>query len=73
MNAIIAVRGLEQGTTESDLANDEFSHVLWSQREHLLAIQHVELMIQELAKSGSKDRGRQAILLGRMVCSDKRS
>ncbi len=67
MNAITAVRGLERNGSRSDTANDEYSHVLWSQREHSLAIQHVEEMVGTLLRSGSKDRGRRAVLLARIV------
>jgi len=68
MNAITAVQSFERDEAASDMANDEFSQVLWTQREHSLAIQHVEEMVANLQRGDSKDRGRQAILLGRIVC-----
>ncbi|KAK4687247.1 serine-protein kinase ATM, partial [Tremellales sp. Uapishka_1] len=40
VNAITAVQQLESGGLPSFLAQDEFSHVLWSQKEHSLAIAH---------------------------------
>lgn len=69
MNAIAAVRELERGEARSDEASDEFSHVLWSQREHSLAIQLVEEMLGSAARSGEKNKGRQAVLLSRIVSS----
>lgn len=42
LNAITAVRNLEQGVESlSDRAQDEFSQVLWAQGEHSLAIHHI--------------------------------
>lgn len=66
INAITAVQNLEIGTTGSDEANDEFGHVLWAQKEHALAIQHLEQMMGDL-KQTSETGGRMAVLLAQTV------
>lgn len=66
INAITAVQNLEVGTTGSDEANDEFGHVLWAQKEHALAIQHLEQMMGDL-KQTTETGGRMAVLLAQTV------
>jgi ataxia telangiectasia mutated family protein len=66
VNSITAVQNLEGGDMMSDEANDEFGHVLWDQKEHALAIQHVEQMTR-LVESTTKSNGRLAVLLARNV------
>lgn len=67
VNAITAVQKLE-GNVGSDQANDEFGHVLWDQKEHTLAIQHIEQMTRAV-ESTTKSNGRLAVLLARNVSS----
>jgi ataxia telangiectasia mutated family protein len=71
INAITAVQDLEAGRPASDQAQDEFSHVLWMQQEHALAIQHVEEMITPLRSNQKKNAARLAVLLARMVSEDR--
>jgi hypothetical protein len=66
VNAITAVQKIEGGSAGSDAANDEFGHVLWDQKEHALAIQHIEQMTNIVA-STTKSNGRLAVLLARNV------
>lgn len=66
INAITAVQNLERGTADSDEANDEFGHVLWAQKEHALAIQHLEQMSAAIT-SNQKANGRLAVLLAQTV------
>ena len=68
VNSITAVQHIEGGDEGSDEANDEFGHVLWDQKEHALAIQHVEQMTK-LVESTTKSNGRLAVLLARNVSS----
>jgi hypothetical protein len=65
VNAITAVQKIE-GSIGSDEANDEFGHVLWDQKEHALAIQHIEQMTRTV-ESNTKSNGRLAVLLARNV------
>ncbi|WVQ93187.1 hypothetical protein IAU59_000251 [Kwoniella sp. CBS 9459] len=66
INAITAVQQLESGRTVSDEAQDSFSHVLWAQREHGLAIQHVADLVLEVRGRKPANLGRLAVLLSRM-------
>ncbi|OCF35599.1 hypothetical protein I316_02654 [Kwoniella heveanensis BCC8398] len=66
VNAITAVQQLESGRAVSDEAQDSFSHVLWAQREHGLAIQHVADLVLEVRVRKPANPGRLAVLLGRM-------
>jgi len=66
VNSITAVQQIEGGVEGSDEANDEFGHVLWDQKEHALAIQHVEQMTK-LVELTTKSNGRLAVLLARNV------
>jgi ataxia telangiectasia mutated family protein len=66
INAITAVQNLELGTAGSDDANDEFGHVLWAQKEHALAIQHLEQMTGVIPP-GQQVNGRLAMLLAQTV------
>lgn len=66
VNSITAVQHIEGGSRGSDEANDEFGHVLWEQKEHALAIQHVEQMTRSV-ESTTKSNGRLAVLLARNV------
>ncbi|WVF65515.1 hypothetical protein IAT40_000243 [Kwoniella sp. CBS 6097] len=66
INAITAVQQLEIGRTVSDEAQDSFSHVLWAQREHGLAIQHVADLVVEVRGRKPANPARLAVLLGRM-------
>lgn len=66
INAITAVQNLEMGTNGSAEANDEFGHVLWAQKEHALAIQHLEQMTGGL-NTTTETSGRMAVLLAQTV------
>lgn len=65
VNAITAVRSLEDGSTPSNAAQDEFSQVLWAQGEHALAIQHVRTISDSVEGQKNQSTSRQAVLLGR--------
>ncbi|WWC63986.1 uncharacterized protein I303_106592 [Kwoniella dejecticola CBS 10117] len=67
VNAITAVQQLEMGKTPSDEAQDAFSHVLWSQHEHGLAIQHAQDLTEEVKIRKPADPGRLAVLYGRIA------
>jgi ataxia telangiectasia mutated family protein len=67
VNSITAVQNIEASEDQySDEANDEFGHVLWDQKEHALAIQHVEQMTK-MVEATTKSNGRLAVLLARNV------
>lgn len=75
INAITAIQQLEDGDASPE-AEDEFSHVLWAQKEHALAIQYVQEMssgFDEVTGKGKSSIGgkdpvaRQAVLKSRMV------
>ncbi|KAK8844109.1 hypothetical protein IAR55_006903 [Kwoniella newhampshirensis] len=64
VNSVTAVQQLEKGTI-SEAAQDAFSHVLWAEGEHGLAIQYLGDLV-EGEKNGSKNgSGRLAVLLAR--------
>ncbi|WWC73055.1 uncharacterized protein I206_107020 [Kwoniella pini CBS 10737] len=67
VNAITAVQQLEMGRTASDEAQDAFSHVLWAQHEHGLAIQHAQDLTEEVKSKKPADPGRLAVLYGRIA------
>ncbi|WRT69110.1 uncharacterized protein IL334_006094 [Kwoniella shivajii] len=66
INAVTAVQQLEFGRAPSDAAQDAFSHVLWAQNEHGLAIQHARGLLQDAQNRKSANQGRLAILQGRI-------
>lgn len=67
LNAVVAAQHVEWGLTTSDAVADEFSHVLWAQDEHSLAIQHVQQMIDGLDRKKKTSGTRLAVLLSRTV------
>ncbi|WVR09037.1 hypothetical protein IAU60_006097 [Kwoniella sp. DSM 27419] len=66
INSITAIQGIDRHSRSSDEAQDLFSHVLWAQKEHALAIQHTADLITEVRKRQPNDAARLAALLGRM-------
>ena len=71
INALVAVQQLETsyGKT-SEAVDDEVGQTMWTQGEHVLAIQHVEERIVALKKMDGASGSRMAILLSRMVSED---
>ena len=68
INAMVAILSQKASGGMSDLAEDEFGHVLWAQQEHALAIQHVEERMGNISAAGGPSSGKQlAVLLGRIV------